>query len=254
MNEQAILKKLEGFTMPAKEAGLGKFPKSTLKYLYFTGKSVVATDSHWLAILKDYPSKPCLGTAAGPVSDVCDYTDYPDYKKVLIQTQDIGWSYTWKKDTEFLKRLTAFLSGAERAVRDKKPRRFKGIRYGRGLLLLRKKGGDFSGFMAHVGLEIHARFLCGLDGDGDFEGFYSLPGFLRALDFLHSVSGNSDFTLYVKRQPVNAKAGPLITMETPEALVLGTPMSRISEYDLVRMAARHEEAMPTLPDDLDFLD
>ena len=57
-------------TLPAKEAGSESFPKATLQFLNFTGESVVATDTHILAVLKNYKSEPHLGHADGPVHPV----------------------------------------------------------------------------------------------------------------------------------------------------------------------------------------
>lgn len=238
-----ILKKLAAFTMAKKEATSGTV-REALQYLYFTGDAIVATDTHWLVILKDVPADEHYETTNGETV-TCEQP-YPDYKRVLLSENRIAWKYTWPEEAQIVQRLKALLTGVSRAVKDT-------AFNSRPTVMLYKSADALGMISACKELQIQACLLSGLTDKTHFEGYYFLNYWTKALELLEAVGGTP--TIYVSK----AKEGmsPLITLETPQVLILGAPFgvshmpnNPIEDYKkrLVNGPA------PSTDTDLDFLE
>lgn len=247
---QAVLKKMARLTLPAKGAGSETFPKATLQFLNFTGESVVATDTHILAVLKKYKSEPHLGRADGlPAGAPCSQSDYPDYKKVLIPKDRTDWNHIWQGETDryILYQLKVFLEGVDKAARKE---RAPGVP----VLRLHREQDTLDLYTGCHGLVTKTRILQNLTDGKTFDGYYALSCFIKALDLLNSAGDWSCVEMYTSKTSPRSKAGPLITLETPDALVLIAPVTRIPEDNEVRRYSEGQIQRGRDGSGLDFLD
>lgn len=239
-----ILKKLAAFTMAKKEATPGT-TREVLQYLYFTGDAIVATDTHWLVVLKDVPSDVHYETTNGETA-TCEQP-YPDYKRVLLSKDRIAWKYTWPKEAQIVPRLKALLTGVARAVKDTD---FNS----RPTVMLHKSSDTLGMISAYKELQIQTYLVSGQTGEPHFEGYYFLSYWTKALELLEAVGG--DLTLSVSK--TRKGMPPLITLETPQIIILGAPvdMSNIP-YNPIEEYKKKLVEKPEAPadsDDLDFLE
>lgn len=221
-SNEIILKKLEKLALPKKIQVAAGSPKDALKYMNFTGQQVVATNTHWLGLLKDYKSIPHIGTAQGglPPEDL----RYPDYHQVI--PKETSWEVTWPLGTEFLAHLLPLLVGAEKALKDKDSTTAD-------LIVLRKQGGNLDAYMTYPGSIIKVGMLRELSASEDFDGGYHLPNFIRAIDFLLSASGATNLKMSIGKHRHNAQVGPLLMFETDKAFVLGSPVRNATVPDSI---------------------
>lgn len=249
-DKQTILKKMARLTLPAKEAGSESFPKATLQFLNFTGESVVATDTHILAVLKNYKSEPHLGRADGSSADThCSWSNYPDYKRVLVPKDRADWRHVWQSETDqyILYQLKVFLEGVNKAVRkDRSP--------GVPVLRLHREQDTLNLYTGCRGLAVKTRILQELTDGKTFDGYYALPCFIKALDLLSSAGNGGHVEMYTSKTSPRSNAGPLITLETPDALVLIAPVTRIPEDNEVRRYSERQIQRDRDGSGLDFLD
>lgn len=247
MNKQTILKKLAAFTANTKNAPTGT-NREVLRYLYFTGHEVVATDTHWLAILKDeLTENPHYEDANG--DKVNPPNPYPDYRRILIPRDQIGWEYVFPEEADILQRLKHLFTGMASAVKD--------TSFNKRPSILVHKSENLELFSACKELQIHTQLLSGLTDPFTFEGYYFLSYLIKAFDFL-GAAGGGKVRLYVPERVV-PKAGPLLTLETPRALVLGGPvgMERVTinpVQDFVKQLDKPAQDNKQADTDLDFLD
>ena len=249
-NKQTILKKMARLTLPAKEAGSGTFPKATLQFLNFTGESVVATDTHIRAVLKNYKSEPHLGHADGSPADTpCSQSDYPDYKRVLIPEDRTDWNHVWQGETDryILYQLKVFMEGVDKAAR-------KDRSLGVPVLRLHREQDTLNLYTGCQGLAVKTRILQDLKDEKVFDGYYALSCFIKALDLLSSAGNGGYVEMYTSKTSPRSKAGPLITLETPDALVLIAPVTQIPENNEVRQYSEDQIQRGRDGSGLDFLD
>lgn len=249
-DKQTILKKMARLTLPAKEAGAEIFPKATLQFLNFTGESVVATDTHILAVLKNYKSEPYLGRADGsPVDTHCSWSDYPDYKRVLVPKDRADWHHVWQSETDqyILYQLKVFLEGVDKAAR-------KDRTLGVPVLRLHREQDTLDLYTGCHGLAVKTQVPQNLKDEKVFNGYYALPCFIKALDLLSSAGNGGHVEMYTSKTSPRSNAGPLITLETPDALVLIAPVTRIPEDNEVRRYSERQIQRDRDGSGLDFLD
>lgn len=240
-----ILKKLAAFTMNKKEATPGT-TREVLQYLYFTGDAIVATDTHWLVVLKDVAANAHYETADGEAV-TCEQ-QYPDYKRVLLDKDRIAWKHTWPKEAQIVQRLKALLSGIARAMKDTSFNK-------RPTVMLYKSADTVGMISACKELQTQVRLLSGETDGPDFEGYYFLNYWTKALELLKAVGG--DLTISVSKTRKGML--PLITLETPQVLILGAPVGvRNMPYNPIE---DYKKQLTEKPDDstdadtdLDFLE
>lgn len=238
-----ILKKMAAFTMAKKEATPGT-TREVLQYLYFTGDSIVATDTHWLVVLKDVAANAHYETADGEAV-TCEQ-QYPDYKRVLLDEDRIAWKYTWPKEAQIIQRLKALLSGIARAIKDTSFNK-------RPTVMLYKDNDTVGMISACKELQIQTCLLSGLTDEGDFEGYYFLGYWTKALELLEVVGG--DLTISVSK--TRKGMPPLISLETPQVIILGAPVGMLNmPYNPIE---DYKKKLTEKPDDstdsnLDFLE
>lgn len=187
------------------------------KLFYFTGEEIVACDTHWLVRVKNVRKGEHYENKDGyPVTTVWPY---PNYKRVLLQEESVGWQEKFLTtpgsgfylNLKRAKQLFTFLRSATKNGPGPGP-----------MVCLEKIGEELTAYA--VSPEYYMRFdLTSSVGSGfDWAGVFSLNYLAAAFDLLEA-SKPDTLTIRAEKQP--KRRGPQLVLETEDLYILCTPMN-----------------------------
>ncbi|MBR2215990.1 MAG: hypothetical protein IJ849_09560 [Selenomonadaceae bacterium] len=198
------------------DKGMGR---PALELIYFSGEKAYATNTHHLAIVKNYPVKEAHYETPDGYEEKQDLPEKPlDYERPLIQENDALWKYEvnfgpllfkdfitpWKMAIDFLAKAT-------------KKQEYKPI-------ILQKKGKRLLAYAAPNEKWLKAKIVLidNLEDDGrDWEMGFNSAYLLDIVDFLKATEPEK-LKIFIN------KAATVLTVET-EDLILTTTCLRILE-------------------------
>lgn len=252
-----LYKKLAKFTCPPAEKH-----RPIFNCLFFDGEQVIACDTHWIAMVKDYKAEPHLETIEGKISDL-EVEKYPDYHRILLKEEHIRWKHKIKfgilNDLR-LDRWKQLLDFLKKAIKDKTKADYLPV-------ALRKAGSRM--FLYASGPVFSMKFdLCSNLDDKDLNWivYFNVEYLLKTIDFLKATDPAEMEISIGDYNPISQC--PMINFETEDLRLQGTSLNYIAstDPDTVRLRSYIEselarEKQPDLkvaaskePDDIDDMD
>lgn len=202
-------------------------PRYPFCFFYFTGKEIVACDTHWLVQVKNVQKESHYEDKDGyPVTPMYSY---PHWERVLLREDQIGWQDTFstaKGDGGYLdlKRAKQFFTFLRGAVKNPDLGSVPVVR-------LEKVKKDLRAYAVSPDFYIQLELKTDVTPGFDWAGVYSSDYLAAAFNLLEA-SRPDTLTIRVEKQP--ERSGPILILETKDLLILGSPMRNYAASQFVK--------------------
>lgn len=217
--------------------------------LYFSGEEVVASDSYWMAVAKNYKTPEHFeerdGRQVDFLKDHSKVTGYPDWKRLIPKEKDCRFYYDYNDNSlkgNVLRQINSIIKPLSKAIKVGKDKVPCGC--------LAKKGTSLYYLAADGRFTVKVKLIDGIKGQPDFC-FYCSPERLAKATDLLAAEGTRGVNIRITQRE------NLMYLETENLIILGTGLVRNKSDEFMALADYVEEEFPPEPkdtdEDLDFL-